>query len=335
MSEPADRRSSVSSVSSLSLIDIKAETRLVLQAFLERTLFTRHKDSPDGIAGANDDHNEYRMQKDGYASQPDKEDEMKTGFKDRMKNFPRTSILSGRGSLGKNSKAKQSHQTEDSASPASSSDEDEIERRRKQRQLNIKKKFSSLFKKRLKEPKEHNESHPQKPSDLPLGKKTGQGPVRRARPPDFYEEIAKSLEKIIEESLKIKTPSPEPVFKIDEVVQELVKLLCSQGDTMNKKIQEDPVLRSKLANISYRSYGHALDIISSQVPEAHPSRQSPSPTLHRIAVSMEMSRRIVTATGTQRMEGYAERYMENFIPWVKSHGGWGKVLNIDWTEEWD
>lgn len=37
---------------------------------------------------------------------------------------------------------------------------------------------------------------------------------------------------------------------------------------------------------------------------------------------MEVSRRIVTATGAVRMQGYAECYMENFAPWVKSHGGW-------------
>lgn len=30
----------------------------------------------------------------------------------------------------------------------------------------------------------------------------------------------------------------------------------------------------------------------------------------------------MTATGAVRMQGYAECYMENFAPWVKSHGGW-------------
>ncbi|MEQ2259365.1 hypothetical protein XENORESO_010532 [Xenotaenia resolanae] len=271
------------------------------------------------------------MHKDGYDSQPDKEDETKTGFKDRMKNFPRTSILSGRGSLGKSSKAKQSHQTEDSVSPSSSSDEDESEKKRKQRQVNIKKKIASLFKKNLKVSKEQIDSHPQRPSDLPSGKKRG-----REHPPDFYEEIAKRLEKLIEESPKIKAPSPEPVLDIDELVQEFVKLLCSEGDSMDRKIQDNPELVSKLSGIRYRSFEHVLDTFTrNMTTEAPPSRQSPSPTLHRIAVSMELSRRIVTATGTQRLEGYAERYMDNFVPWIKSHGGWGKVLSIDWTEEWD
>jgi len=35
-----------------------------------------------------------------------------------------------------------------------------------------------------------------------------------------------------------------------------------------------------------------------------------------------VSRRVVTATGVQRLTGYAERYMESFAPWVRSHGGW-------------
>lgn len=56
--------------------------------------------------------------------------------------------------------------------------------------------------------------------------------------------------------------------------------------------------------------------------EAPPLQPSTSPTLQRIAVSMEVSRHMVTATGTQRIEGFAERYMDNFIPWVKSQGGW-------------
>ncbi|MEQ2316665.1 hypothetical protein AMECASPLE_034807 [Ameca splendens] len=105
---------------------------------------------------------------------------------------------------------------------------------------------------------------------------------------------------------------------------------------MDRKIRENPELVSKLSGIPYRSFEHVLDTCTrSLTTEPPPSRQSRSPTLHRIAVSMELSRRIVTATGTQRLEGYAERYMDTFVPWIKLHGGWGKVLSIDRTEEWD
>lgn len=41
---------------------------------------------------------------------------------------------------------------------------------------------------------------------------------------------------------------------------------------------------------------------------------------------MDVSRRVVTATGVQRLTGYAERYMESFAPWVRSHGGWVSSL---------
>ncbi|XP_017161701.1 bcl-2-like protein 12 [Poecilia reticulata] len=274
MSEPADRRCSVSSVS---LIEIKTETHRVLQAFLERTISTPHKDRPGRIAGAYDDHNKHSSspqskRKDGADAQTEKEDDKKTGIKDLMKR----SIIRGKGSLGRSSKPKQSHPTEDSLSPSSSSDE-EVEKLRKQKQV-IKKKIASFFKKKLKEKKE-KEKDQKVQNEKEQDKKAAAAnkPFAPGQFPEFYNEIAQKLEDIIKQSTKIKTPSP--------------------------KLKRPPV--------------------------------STSPTLQRIAISMEVSRRMVTATGMQRIEGFAERYMDNFIPWVKSHGGWGKVLDIDKTEEWD
>lgn len=85
----------------------------------------------------------------------------------------------------------------------------------------------------------------------------------------------------------------------------------------------DPFLRSSLSRLSYTSYVRLLDTVSStqvlQVPLLLPTA---SPTLRRMAVTMEVSRRIVTATGVHRMQGYAECYMETFAPWLKSQGGW-------------
>uniref|UniRef100_A0A147B0X6 BCL2 like 12 n=2 Tax=Fundulus heteroclitus TaxID=8078 RepID=A0A147B0X6_FUNHE len=334
MSEPADRRCSVSSVS---LIEIKAETHLVLQAFLERALSTSHKERPGRIAGAYEDYNQYSLtlqskQKDGSDSQAEKEDEKKTGFKDLMKNFPRTSIIRGKGSLGKSSKAKQSHQTDDSLSPSSSSDEDESEKKMKLRQANIKKKLASFFKKKVKEIKEQ--------SDLPSGRSATNDLVSPGHSADYYDEIAQKLENIVKKSTKIKSPSPglkpPSVDDNEALAQQLVKLLCSEGDVMNTKIQENPELINKLSRLSYRSFENILDFFGkSQAAEAPPMKPSASPTLQRIAVSMEVYRRMVTATGTQRLNGHAERYMDNFVPWVKSHGGWENVLNIERTEEWD
>lgn len=60
MSESADRPSSVSSISSISLLEVKAETHLVLQAFLHRTLSVPLKDRPGRVGGTYRDHNKYR-----------------------------------------------------------------------------------------------------------------------------------------------------------------------------------------------------------------------------------------------------------------------------------
>lgn len=89
------------------------------------------------------------------------------------------------------------------------------------------------------------------------------------------------------------------------------------------QINSDPFLRSSLSRLSYATFAKLLDTFSSsQVSEASTLPPSASPTLQRMAVTMEVSRRIVTTTGTQRMQGYAECYMESFAPWVKNHGGW-------------
>ncbi|PWA30295.1 hypothetical protein CCH79_00015735, partial [Gambusia affinis] len=281
MSEPADRRCSVSSVS---LIEIKTETHRILQAFLERTISTPHKDRPGRIAGAYDDHNRHSLspqskRKDRADAQTEKEEDKKTGIKDLM----RRSISRGKGSLGRSSKSKQSQPAEDIVSASSSSDEEEVEKMRKQKQA-IKRKIASFFRMKLKErkekEKEQNESHPQRQSDLASGKKAA-------------------------------------------AANKPVALVCDKEVVAQQLIQQDPELRSKLARLSYRSFEHILDIFGrSQVAEAPPLKPSTSPTLQRIAISMEVSRRMVTATGTQRIEGFAERYMDNFVPWVKSHGGW-------------
>ncbi|XP_038164353.1 uncharacterized protein bcl2l12 [Cyprinodon tularosa] len=351
MLEPEERRASVSSVSSISLIEIKAETHLVLQAFLERALSTPHKDRPGRVAGAYVDQNLYRSppsltplskQKEENDSQAEKEDDKKTGFKDLVKNFPLNSVIRGKGSLGKSSKAKQSHLTEECVSPSSSSDEDESEKKMKLRQAKIKKKLASFFGKKIKEIKEKDKEQrdsPQRSKGSTREKKHTKDLASPDHPPTFYEELAEKLENIARSSTKSTPSSTLPTLTVtdnDEVVNDLVKLLCSEGDAIDTKIQEDSLLRNKLNRMSYRSFKNILDFFGkSQVTQAPPLKPAASPTLQRIAISMDMSRRIVTATGTQRMRENAERYMNTFVPWVKSHGGWENVLSGEDTEEWD
>lgn len=86
-------------------------------------------------------------------------------------------------------------------------------------------------------------------------------------------------------------------------------------------------MRSSLSRLSYASFAKMLDMFSSaQVREAPPLPPPASPTLQRMAVSMEVSRRLVTATGIQRLKGYTESYMDTFSPWIKSQGGWVSTL---------
>lgn len=120
------------------------------------------------------------------------------------------------------------------------------------------------------------------------------------------------------------------------MVQQLAQVLSLEGDSINTKIQSDPFLRSSLTRLSYASFAKLLDTFNSiQVSGAPTLPPTASPTLRRMAVTMEVSRRIVTATGTQRMQGYAECYMETFAPWVKSHGGWENVVHLEDPAEYD
>ncbi|XP_034567622.1 bcl-2-like protein 12 isoform X2 [Notolabrus celidotus] len=159
-------------------------------------------------------------------------------------------------------------------------------------------------------------------------------------PPEFYEEVAEKLEQIAQQSTSIKKRSPiaqnPPMCEKEVVVQRLVQVLSLEGDAINNKIQSDPFLRSSLNRLSYPSFAKLLDTFSrTEVTEAPalPEAPSSSPTLRRMAVTMEVSRRIVTATGTQRMQGYAECYMETFAPWVKSHGGWENIVDLEEESE--
>lgn len=359
MSESSNRPPSVSSVSSISLMEIKAETHLVLQAFLHRTLATPSKERPGRVGGAYIDHSKYSHKPQAKARDDDSQaedvssaDEKKMGLRDLIKQLPRRNTLrrSGKdpkGSLDRDSRAKAPHlrdQSEDDViSPSSTSDEDDSEKRQKKIRRRIRKKISSFFKKKFEKDKEKegHGSHPQRPTSLPndkKGQRTLTPIVSPSHPPEFYEEVAEKLEKIVHKST-IKKPSPvvqspAAVSEKEELVRQLVDVLSSQGDSINTQIQADPFLRSKLTRLSYASFAKVVETFSnSQISEASALPPEASPTLRRVAVTMEISRRIVTATGA--MQSYAESYMETFVPWVKSHGGWENVVDLEEPPEYD
>ncbi|XP_030581410.1 uncharacterized protein bcl2l12 isoform X2 [Archocentrus centrarchus] len=355
MSNSEGRRSSVSSIS---LLEIKTETHLVLQAFLQRALLIPLKDRPGRVGGAYSDDRKYSSTpkpktKDGRDSQAEdvaSGDEKKSGFRGLIKQLPsrkntQRPAKDPAGSLDKKSKDKVAQlkdQTEDDTISPSSASEDDDRDRKKINRKKIKRKLSSFFKVKLEKAKDKQEPapHPQRPGTLPVNKEPEPAPqlISPNHPPEFYTEVAEKLEKIAQKSTSIKRPRAQPSAVCDKetVVQELVKVLSSEGDSINTKIQSDPFLRSSLTRLSYPSFAKLLDALSSSEVDEAPSQAPPaSPTLQRLAVSMEVSRRIVTATGIQRMQGYAECYMENFAPWVKSHGGWEKVVFMEESVEYD
>lgn len=331
MSEYSD-----ASISSISLVEIKAETHLVLKAFLNRTLSIPLTERPGRVGGAyrsSASFNSPPKQNNGSASKAQSvssADEKKTGFRDFVKQLPHRKTKSKLSRLR--------GQTEDDAIPPSSTSEDD-DNEKKLNQKKIKRKISRFFRGKLEKQKdrEGSGSHPQRPKTLSLDKNPEPLPtiVSPNHPPEFFDEVAGKLDKIAQESTCSKKLSPpaQPAGEKDAVVHQLVELLSLEGDSINTKINSDPFLRSSLSRLSYATFAKLLDTFSSsQVSEASTLPPSASPTLQRMAVTMEVSRRIVTTTGTQRMQGYAECYMESFAPWVKNHGGWENVVDM---EEYD
>ncbi|XP_053708534.1 apoptosis facilitator Bcl-2-like protein 14 [Synchiropus splendidus] len=372
MSESDGRLPSVSSVSSISLLEIKTETHLVLKAFLNRTLAIPTHERLGRVGGAYKDHNKFSAHfrdahkpKDEPGPHDDdgsSSDEKKSGFKGFLKQLPRRNNYrkEANGSLEK----------ESAKSPSSSSDDEDGEKKQTKKisQKNIRRKLSKLFKLRIEKEKEGKRererekereaeaerdqekgkqdsgSHPQRPTFLLIDStdEHRETTISPGHPPEFYDEVAEKLEKIAQRSTSIRSPlqcqvqpptPPTGEWNKELVVQQLVQLLCVEGDSINKKIETDPFLRSSLNRLSFASYAKLLDTVSStQMNEAPPLPPTASPTLRRMAVSMEVSRRIVTATGAQLMQGYAECYMETFAPWVKSHGGWENVVDLSDSE---
>uniref|UniRef100_A0A3B3C321 BCL2 like 12 n=1 Tax=Oryzias melastigma TaxID=30732 RepID=A0A3B3C321_ORYME len=308
MSESPERRSSVSSVS---LLEIKAETHLILQAFLDRTLAIPQNDWPGRVGGAYDDHNKFRC------SHPPLQ--MKVTVRRRGKTKERGYKKDSRRSLKK--------------------------RKNPGKKRTKREKTPILLGLRLCPFPEDRKSNKTMLLSLQVSSDTWMSAATTAgrglmltlccgagHPPDFYTNVAGKLEKIAQTSIKRRPASPEAMPRAaagdkEKLIQDLAQVLSSEGDSINEKIQANPFLRSSLNRLSYASFAKLLDNYSNaQVTQVSDLPPSASPTLRRIAVSMEVSRRIVTATGAQRTQGYAERYMETFVPWVKQHGGWESLV---------
>ncbi|XP_058261167.1 apoptosis facilitator Bcl-2-like protein 14 isoform X2 [Hemibagrus wyckioides] len=342
-----------------SLIEVKEETRLVLKSFLGHALSVAPPDRPGRIGGEYHDPNKYsvlqkekqRKEESGWDSLDEKisaAEEKKHGIKNLIKRRLRPRPSSHRHAQ-KDTSADQlqngavSSQGEVPATPKksvasgsqgyaqdekfSASDEESERKTNDKKKKKSKLKLVELFKKK-------------RLTSLPMKGDTGsvKPPLSPTHPPEFYDGVAKKLDRIAQQSVKRKSPTkPEPIQPKDDkeaIVQQLVQILTTEGDVINEKIESNPLLRKSLTRMSYTSFARLLDSCANEAVDP-PLPVAESPTLQRVAITMEMTRRVVTATGvTQRVEGYAERYMENFAPWVKSQGGWENIVQKE-VQEFD
>ncbi|XP_018946496.2 apoptosis facilitator Bcl-2-like protein 14 [Cyprinus carpio] len=367
---------------SSSLLEIKAETRLVLKSFLRHSLSIPPGERPGRIGGEYNDPNKYsastkdKLKKDanGWDSLDDEisaAEEKKHGIKNLIKRRlrSRSSMIrrakkdsssdpTPNSSLEKQSQPGQSdkpstngtrslpRKTEEEIFAPSSASEEEGDRKSgdKNKKKKKKLKISDILKK-VSFKKE--EPRPPRPTSLPFRvvadvPQPEDHSVSPSHPPEFYDGVAETLDRIAQKhTVKKKSPvKPEPAPSAlkdndkEAVVQQLVQILTSEGDVINGKINASPFLRSTLTRLSYPSFAKLLDMYASQSEEP-PAPAPVSPTLRRLAITMDVSRRVVTATGVQRLTGYAERYMESFAPWVRSHGGWGNIAQLDEVLECD
>ncbi|XP_007251110.2 uncharacterized protein bcl2l12 [Astyanax mexicanus] len=342
-----------------SLIEVRAETSLVLKSFLRKALSIPPADRPGRVGGAYKDPNIFRAlvkekkkkEESGWDSldeQISAAEEKKHGIKNLIKRRLRPHPLkkdhnadqSHHGHAQKGTLERKSGQEKGVPSKngsvtikslneyeKSSASEEETDRKtgEKKKKKN-KKKLTEIFRKKS---TKKEDVRPMRPATLPIDKNQdpAQPVLSPSHPPEFYDGVAHRLDKIAQHSVRRKSPvKPEPIQpKEQDKVQALVQLLMAEGDAINEKINANPLLRASLNRLSYASFAKLLDTCASE--SVDPPLPAPvSPTLRRVAITMEVTRRVVTATGVpQRVEGYAERYMENFVPWVKSHGGWESI----------
>ncbi|KAI1896319.1 hypothetical protein AGOR_G00093560 [Albula goreensis] len=369
-----------SPTTSVSLVEIREDTRLVLGAFLRQSLAVPLAQRPGRVGGAYKEHYKYsahereyrRRAEDGWDSldeQISAAEEKKHGFKDLIKKrlrrrsqkdtskkenqaqdgslgqdiqlgLAKLEVSGKSNSIGRSQPLQDKHELE-VPSHSSSSDEENGKKERKKKKKRSP--FSSLLRKikaSRSEDSEKVDTQRKRPDSLKLDT-AGMEPevsISPSHPPQFYDEVAETLDKIAQKHTVKLSPvcPPASTSEADEkeaVVRKLVHVLALQGDAINNKIQSDPFLRTSLARLSYPSFAKLLDTFASQAEAPVPAPASP--TLSRVAVTMEVSRRVVTATGTQRMRGFAEQYMQNFAPWVQSQGGWENIVQLEDASEYD
>ncbi|XP_061081289.1 apoptosis facilitator Bcl-2-like protein 14 [Conger conger] len=297
----------------------------------------RAEGDKDGLHGAEGDKDGRRRaegDRDSLDLQSSSEEEKKYSLKDLIKKHKKSRSFKSR--LRRDQERMVGSPQEEVVSPSSSSSEDmsdseEENKKKKKKKKKFKSSFASLLRKMKLSKKDP--SNPKRPTSLVIQTDPVESLMSPGHTPEFFEEVADKVDKFAQ-SLKRKDHRPASSAPDKEsIVQQLVQALQMQGDAINVKIQANPVLRSSLANMSYPSFANLVDTFDRQTCLLDPAPASP--TLSRLVMTMEVSRHVITATGTQRIQGYAEHYIEKFNPWLKSHGGWDNILKLEDVSEYD
>ncbi|KAM4675144.1 apoptosis facilitator Bcl-2-like protein 14 [Discoglossus pictus] len=118
----------------------------------------------------------------------------------------------------------------------------------------------------------------------------------------------------------------------EKLINEIVQILRSAGDDLEKEIQKDSSLRNRLSNaLTYGFYQKVTDlylsVVSGDKPEMEQQRS-------KVAFCIDVTTRL-TAIDNHPMNnvlGFGARYLQDhFSSWIQSQGGWEKALGI--TEE--
>ncbi|XP_072348493.1 uncharacterized protein bcl2l12 [Scyliorhinus torazame] len=168
---------------------------------------------------------------------------------------------------------------------------------------------------------------------------------------EFYSKVAKKLDKLAQQycaqtnvaPLTPITDAPEKVnnnFSQDaltdkeKMIEKIVLLLQRQGDGIDEKINEDPVLQRTMSRMSYHSFSQLVEVFTANVEEQHEGPTS-SPELTKIALTMELTRRVagISSHPVQQLMGYSMQYMDLFVPWLQENGGWTMVFPLDDVSE--
>ncbi|KAF7239740.1 Bcl-2-like protein 12 [Varanus komodoensis] len=112
----------------------------------------------------------------------------------------------------------------------------------------------------------------------------------------------------------------------EHILQKLFALLEQQAGDINKEIEADPLLRSSVSRLSYRSFSRLVEAFTSRTPPG-----VPSPQLAKLALTMELTRKVagINSHAVHTLMGYSLQYMDMFVPWLQQQGGWENIVAQD------